>query len=938
MWADIKDREIAVEAMRTSGVIYDYEAEFRRKDGSTFTGSISISRIIIEEKMYMLSLVRDITERKKDRQIMIQSEEKFRNAFYTSPDSININRLDDGMYISVNKGFTQITGYTEEDVKDKTSNDIHIWADEESRLQLIKGLKENGKVENLEARFRMKDGSIVYGLMSASVLYINRIAHILSITRDISERKKAEQIQWELQEELRTTLYSIGDAVISTDKEGNVKQMNPVAEKLTGWTEKDARGESLTVVFNIICEDTRSTVESPVNRVLREGVVVGLANHTLLIAKDGSERPIADSGAPIWDKDGNITGVVLVFRDQTEERIAQEALRLNEERMRAIVEGTPNLFFYTQDSKGNTTYVSSTVEKITGYTREKWLAERTWFITNSEMNKNAITLTHDHLKGDFSTNTIQLEVRHADGSNIILEIFEYPIMINGKVAGLQGVAHDITLRRKAEKELRETNDTLSTIIDSSPLAIIATDLDGIVTLWNPAAEHIFGWTQFEAIGVFLPTIADEKKEEYLELRKKMLKQSVTNYEAKRKRKDSSLVEVSVASVLLCDQAGKTLGILSLHSDITSRKNYEKTLKKLYQATEQSPVSIVITDVKGSIEYANPNFCEVSGYSFNEIVGKNPRIFKSGEKTVEEYRELWDTILSGKQWKGEFSNKKKDGSIFWESTSISPMRNEEGAITHFIAVKEDITARRKMLEELILTKNKAEEANKTKDLFLANMSHELRTPLIGILGYSDLLTETIKEEESIEMAKGIKRSGKRLLNTLNMILNFTKIESEKYEVVLRPYNIKEELESVYKMFKGAAREKGLEFGIEIENPDLVINTDPSFLAVIMENLVNNAIKFTTEGSIKIKAGIEDSGHVYIKVKDTGIGIEEQHFGTIFQEFRQVSEGINREFQGTGLGLSIAKKYTEMMNGTIEVESVYGSGSTFILHFPTCEENI
>lgn len=932
LWVSEKDRQNVIKAVVANGSISDYEAEFRRKDGSIFTGSISTSPINIGGKRNLLSVIRDITQRKKDQEQIRQSEERFRAAFYISPDSVNINRLSDGKYISVNRGFTQLTGYTEEDIKEKTSDDINIWADPQNRIELIEGLKAKGQVRNLEAPFRMKDGSIKYALMSAAVLKLNGVDHIISITRDITERKEAEQKQWELREELHTTLYSIGDAVICTDKNGIIRQMNPIAEILTGWKEADARNRMLQEVFNIICEDNDLIVENPVAKVIKEGVIIGLANHTVLISKDGQKRPIADSGAPIRDKDGNITGVVMVFRDQTEERKAQEKLQRNEERMRAIVEGTPNLFFYTQDKTAKTTYISPTVEKITGHSVSRWLEERSWFITDSPMNLNAKKLTYNHLKGDFSENTILLEVQHADGFPIVLEIFEYPIMEDGKIVGLQGVAHNVTRRINAEKEVQKTNETLNTIIQSSPLAMIAVDLNGCITLWNPAAERIFGWTESEVMKKNVSDIFPVNPEENEELFKKILKRSITNYEVKRKKKDGTVIDVSISSVILHDTEGKVSGVLSLSSDISSRKRYEETLKKLYQATEQSPVSIVITDVKGNIEYVNPNLCDVSGFSFNEVIGKNPRIFKSGSKSIEDYRELWNTILSGNQWKGEFENKRKDGSIYWESGSISPIRNDNGEITHFIAVKEDITDKKRILEELILAKTRAEEANKTKDVFLANMSHELRTPLIGILGYSDLLTDILEEEDKIEMAKGIKRSGKRLLNTLNMILNFTKIEADKYEIIFKPLKIKDELESVYKMFYGAAVEKNLDFSLQIKDPELTINIDSAFFAVIMENLINNAIKFTSKGYIKIIAGKIKGDMIEIKVKDTGIGIEKDHHEAIFEEFRQVSEGINREFQGTGLGLSIARKYVEMMNGTIKVESKIGEGSVFTIVFP------
>lgn len=234
-WEHSEERDKVVKIIKEKGCVYDYEAGFLGKNGKYFVGSISSNVITIQNKKYLLSVVRDISERKKNEQAIIQSEEKFRSAFYTNPDSININRFSDGMYVSVNNGFSNLTGYKEEEILGKTSSDINIWVNPEDRDKLVTGLKQHGYIRNLEAKFRMKDGSIKTGLMSGSILKIDGVNHILNIIHDITERKRTEQQQWELQEELRTTLYSIGDAVISTDKNGLIKHMNPVAEQLTGW-------------------------------------------------------------------------------------------------------------------------------------------------------------------------------------------------------------------------------------------------------------------------------------------------------------------------------------------------------------------------------------------------------------------------------------------------------------------------------------------------------------------------------------------------------------------------------------------------------------------------------------------------------------------------------------------------------------------------------
>ena len=545
-------------------------------------------------------------------------------------------------------------------------------------------------------------------------------------------------------------------------------------------------------------------------------------------------------------------------------------------------------------------------------------------------------------------------------SDSILGLFVKDPLVITKIAMFKGILFILTtavllyvlIARRvkkiigSEKRLHRSEERFKQIAENAEEIIWEVNRDALFTYINPVFETILGQNPEEFINkkyiydlVDLETKEKVKKEILGEFNNRaILKRFVIT--CLNKDGKEIILETNASPVLNSD--GFLIGYRGANIDITERKKTESALRESeekYRALiEASPDAILMLSLKGRIILANEKAADMHSYPANkDLIGMHMTNLISPTEMEHFQDNLEKAIESGRPVYDEYVFVKNNGKKFFADLNMSVVYNSENKPKAVTGVVRDITERKKILEELILAKNKAEEANKTKDLFLANMSHELRTPLIGILGYSDLLTETIKEEESIEMAKGIKRSGKRLLNTLNMILNFTKIESEKYEVVLRPYNIKEELESVYKMFKGAAREKGLEFGIEIENPDLVINTDPSFLAVIMENLVNNAIKFTTEGSIKIKAGIEDSGHVYIKVKDTGIGIEEQHFGTIFQEFRQVSEGINREFQGTGLGLSIAKKYTEMMNGTIDVESVYGEGAMFTLLFPMKEKH-
>lgn len=373
-------------------------------------------------------------------------------------------------------------------------------------------------------------------------------------------------------------------------------------------------------------------------------------------------------------------------------------------------------------------------------------------------------------------------------------------------------------------------------------------------------------------------------------------------------------------------------------DIAERKQAEKQLKLLSRAIDQSPITVVITDKDGNIEYVNPKFIELTGYSMEEVEGKNPRLLQSGGQTREFYQNLWETILSGNDWHGELQNRKKNGDIYWESAVISSIVDNQGEIAFFLAVKEDITEKKKILEDLIKAKEKAEESDRLKSAFLANMSHEIRTPMNGILGFTDLLKEpNLPDEDQKEYIDIIERSGARMLNTINDIINISKIESGQMTVSISETNIHEVIEHIFSLFKPVVEQKGIQFSLKnsLSVYEANIKTDHQKVYVILSNLIKNAIKFTKEGSIEIGYNLNVTGsnaELIFYVKDTGIGILPENMNIIFERFRQGNESNSRNYEGVGLGLSISKAYVEMLGGKIWAESRVGFGSTFYFSIP------
>jgi len=289
-------------------------------------------------------------------------------------------------------------------------------------------------------------------------------------------------------------------------------------------------------------------------------------------------------------------------------------------------------------------------------------------------------------------------IEYPDGTRILIETLKAPLRdAEGKIIGLLGISRDITKRKMAEEE----NIRLASIVASSDDAIIGINLDGDISSWNRGAEKMYSYAAGEVLGrhISLLVPADKTGEQKEVIAKIRNGQRVEHLETTRLRKDGQLVTVSLSISPIENVEGRITGISAIAHDITRQKQAEAELRKLSRAVQESPATVVITDMKGNINYVNPKFTRITGYSLQEVMGQNPRILKSGETTPADYKELWDTITSGREWRGVFHNKKKNGELYWESASISSIKDEQGVITNFIAVKEDITAMKKAQDEL-----------------------------------------------------------------------------------------------------------------------------------------------------------------------------------------------------------------------------------------------
>ena len=297
--------------------------------------------------------------------------------------------------------------------------------------------------------------------------------------------------------------------------------------------------------------------------------------------------------------------------------------------------------------------------------------------------------------------------------------------------------NDIVIRKRIEEQLRESEQRLSFHFENSPLAVVEWNALFNVTQWSKEAEHIFGWKAIETMGkpigdlnmIYVEDIpiVNRTIERLSSGKEDVVVSSNRNY-----TKSGQVIETIWYNTILNDETGKMTSVMSLVEDITERKKTENELRKLSQAVEQSPISIVITDIDGVIEYGNPRVSGITGYTPEELLGKKPSLFKSDETPVKTYKELWDTILSGKDWQGEFHNRKKNGELYWEAATISPILDAGGKITHFLAIKEDITQRKKNEAELLKAKTDLEVRVLERTAELARSEERFRITLDNLM--------------------------------------------------------------------------------------------------------------------------------------------------------------------------------------------------------------
>ncbi|MDP2823704.1 MAG: PAS domain S-box protein [Sulfuritalea sp.] len=508
---------------------------------------------------------------------------------------------------------------------------------------------------------------------------------------------------------------------------------------------------------------------------------------------------------------------------------------------------------------------------------------------------------------------------------------------------------------QANQRLQHELERNQRYLDTVQTLMVALDAGGNITMINRKGCELLGYTESELLGRnwFETCLPQPTRAVVIPLFERLMAgdlQTGEYFENAILCRDGRERLIAWHNACLTE-GSRIIGVLGSGEDISKRKRVEAELHKLSLAVEQSTETIVITDLEGRIEYVNEAFVRGSGYERAEVIGQNPRLLKSDKTPRHSYIALWDAISHGRSWKGEFINRRKDGSEYIEFAIITPIRQADGHISHYVAVKEDITERKRNaveldrhrhhLEELVETrtrelaqaKDAAETANRAKSAFLANMSHEIRTPMNGILGMAHLMRRSGVTPAQAERLDKIAASGKHLLGIINDILDLSKIEAGKFVLEQKDFSLAELLRGVLAVAGDAVAAKGLRLLINVSGMPQALRGDPTRLSQALVNYLGNALKFTEHGSITVKGRVleeTDSGYLLrFEVVDTGIGMSAEQLSRLFEAFEQADNSTTRKYGGTGLGLTITRRIAQMMGGEVGVDSTPGQGSTFWL---------
>ncbi len=662
-------------------------------------------------------------------------------------------------------------------------------------------------------------------------------------------------------------------------------------------------------------------------------------------ARDGTWLWILDRGRVVeHDADGGPLRSVGTVTDISALKATQQLLRSERGLLKALVQTIPDLI-WLKDPDGVYLTCNPKFERFFGASEADVVGKTDHDFLDQALadffrqkDREAVAAGKPSINEEWITYA-------DDGHRELLETIKTPMRDgDGRLLGVLGIARDITGQRAVEERLRDSEAALNEAQAIAQVGSWRLDIPADRLEWSAETYRMFGIPVGTPLSIeaFLASVHPEDRQCVADAWNAALLGAPYDIEH-RIVADGEIRWVRERAKVRFDDDGKPVLGVGTVQDITEQRRVDERLRKLSLTVEQSPASVVITDLEARIEYVNETFCQVTGYRPEDVIGRNPRVLKTSQTPPETHRALWKALGRGETWTGEFVNKRKDGSTYVEFARITPIHQADGRITHYLAIKEDITERKRVdaeldrhrhhLEELVAERTaQLEKANQAKSTFLANMSHEIRTPMNAIIGLTHLAQCHSTDPHQETLLAKVSAAAGHLLSVLNDILDISKIEAGKVQLEQTDFLLDHVLASVLTLVGDQARQKGLVLAMEVE-PGLptILHGDPLRLGQVLVNFASNAVKFTDAGSVTLAVRRQSDAEAGLvlrfEVRDTGIGVAPDARERLFQVFEQADVSTTRRFGGTGLGLAISKRLAHMMDGEVGVDSELGHGSTF-----------
>jgi PAS domain S-box-containing protein len=876
----------------------------------------------------------DITARKRGEDALRESEARYRTVGEAIPFGVWVCNADGGVeYVS--QSFLDLIGKTLDDVKPRGWLDRLPPEDLKPTLVAWRECVRTGSAWKWEHRVRGTDG-LYRTILSLGRPVRDEQGRITSwggFNLDISDRKRAEEALAKHVGLLTAITDSAADAIFVSDAQGRVTLMNPAAERIFGWSRKELTGQMLHDAIHDRHPDGSPypASECPLRRVYVTGEIL-LRHEDVFFRKDGSQVQVACSNAPLMIE-GRIAGSVLVAHDISDRKRREQALRESEARLRRTVEHAPfPVMVHAED--GEIVHISKAWLDLTGYAREEIATIAAWTERAYGEREDMMRAKIDRLYLiDEALDEGEYVIRTADGRARVWAFSSAPLGSDSRGRRLVvSMAADVTDRKAAERALSESEVRMRALLDASQDEILLLSADGTVLAINKAAQRRLArrLAGADPVGAHLDRLLPRDQ---VESRMAIVRQVAST---------AALVHCDVPirsrwfefwfyPVLEPDRPVSEVAVYA--REITQQKKSQADLGKLFQAIQQSPMSVVITDRSGRIEYVNPEFTKATGYTLAEAIGQNPRILKSEHTPHEQYVELWKTISSGGVWRGELINRKKTGELFCELVSIAPVKDGE-TITNFVAVKEDITHRKEMEEQL-------RQSQKMEALgqLTGGIAHDFNNLLAIITGNLQLLNEQLTSDPKIHaMLEDAIWSARRAGELTRRLLAFARRQPLKPDII----NLNEVIGDMTELLR-----RTLGAGIRIEEclaPDLWQSlADRGELERALVNLaVNSRDAMRTGGTLTLETrnAFLDDGYaeqyeevtpgeyVLVAVTDNGTGMPPEITERVFEPFFTTKE----VGQGSGLGLSMVYGFVKQSGGHISIYSRVGQGTCVKLYLP------